>query len=94
MADKQRRWYKSWWFRIPCGIVGLILLASVLTQETGTSLEDATCEELAPQIIDLSKKKTGPFNPSILKLYEIKTIPNTGERFLNCSAKAKMARGW
>ena len=54
----------------------------------------ATCEDLAPHIINLSEEQKWPFSAKILKLYDIKAraATNTGQK-LNCTANAKMNRG-
>ena len=51
-----------------------------------------TCEELAPQIVDLSEKNE-PFGGRIIKFYEIKELDASDEYILRCSARATRSRG-
>ncbi len=92
-AQPKKIWYRGWWYKLPILIVAVVVGLSALVDLGGGGGSITTCEGLGPQIVKLSKEKATPFNPAILKLYEIATVPNTGDRFLNCTAKAKMDRG-
>ena len=91
-AQPKKKWYRGWWYKLPLLIAGVAVLFGVLDDDGGYSTA-STCEGLAPQIIELSEDKATPFNPAILKLYQITTVSNTGDRFLNCTAQAKLDRG-
>ncbi len=52
-----------------------------------------TCEDLSPRIIKLSKDNENPFRPRILKIYDIKGEPASGDEILSCSGRAKLSRG-
>lgn len=96
MADEvkpKKKWHKGWWYKLPILVVGVILVLYGVVGVGGGGGSLTTCEGLGPQIVKLSKEKATPFNPAILKLYEITAVPNIGDRFLNCTARAKMARG-
>ena len=73
--------------------MGVVLVGGALVLfDTGAG-SSQTCEELAPHIIDLSKKNTNPLAAKLLKLYDIQTSDPSGDRILSCIAKARMNRG-
>ena len=54
----------------------------------------ATCEDLAPHIVNMTEEHRWPYSPKILKLYDIRAIAatNAGQR-LSCTANARMSYG-
>ena len=85
----KKKWYKSWWIRIPA----IIIAAIIVVMQFVPSGPIDTCEALSPKIIDLSEDQTSPFKRTILKLYDITTENNGEMQVLNCSAMAKFNRG-
>ena len=76
------------------GIIAVVIVVVVVLGVLGGGSQPIeTCEDLAPRIIELSKEKRGPFNPQILKLYDIKKndTQNTN-RPIDCIATAKTDR--
>ena len=53
-----------------------------------------TCEELKPYIVKLSEENSNPFQPKILKMYDIqKSEHKDANEILVCTAKVKWNRG-
>ena len=78
--------------KIGGGLIGLIVVL-VLVFGGGGEGVPKTCEELAPRIVDLSTEKKGPLRPVILKLYQVETVPPSGDRVLNCRAEGLLDTG-
>lgn len=68
----------------------LITLGMCIIALAGCAVPE-TCEELAPQIVELSEQDTRPFSATFLKLYDIEEIEGT--RKLECTANAKLSSG-
>ena len=51
-----------------------------------------TCEELAPDIVNLSQEQTNPLSITILKLYDIKEVTKTDSR-IECIGDASIGSG-
>lgn len=56
-----------------------------------SSERSLSCDELAPQIIELTEEQEGPFSAKILKLYDIEEVEPLGY-VLRCQATAKWNR--
>ena len=73
--------------------VGLVVLAVVLEGLGVLETSPETCEELAPEIVELSEDSGHPFSPQILKISQIETLTPTGDNILECSGLARWSRG-
>ena len=56
------------------------------------SISEYQCEDLVPQVIDISEENKHPIRPSSLKIYEIKEASRSSRRLV-CSGEAKTSRG-
>ena len=72
----------------------LLLAIALITIGCGsvTFTEIKTCDDLAPQIIELTEEQEGPFSRAVLKLYDIEEVNPTGY-VLECKANAKWNKG-
>ena len=67
----------------------IIALTGCSNSESDNAVSIETCEDLAPEIIELSEERAGEFSPSILKLYDIREV--RGTNVLDCRATGKMS---
>lgn len=93
IEQPKKRWYRSWWFRVPIFLVGLVLLGNVLLKEFGGGPIE-TCDALVAHIIELREDDNNPLKPKLLKLYGVQAsqAPD-GARMLDCEATAKLSSG-
>ena len=83
------------WIGIGCGglLAALVVLIVIGVMFSSGGSTPASCEDLAPQIIELSKEREGPFAGRVLKFYDIVELEPTGEYILRCRARATRSRG-
>ena len=79
--------------RLTASVALLVIILFAFTG-CGTSLTTPeTCEDLAPEIIELSEDNVGPFSAAIIKLYEIEEVKGSSDKILDCEATARWSRG-
>ena len=79
-------------------LTGLLLGVVVAVLFTGCfdlplkDISELQCEDLIPEIIDLSEERKNPLAPAILKIYNAEEVTRTSER-LECEGDARWSSG-